>query len=143
MLNQTKALMHPRFWRPKPQAYGFVSFLDTHNKAVILKVHSCVCDTTADTAGLYSFKARGTVGVCNSLYLLVSSHNGSQSKSLHPRFQNWNANPLRNLSCISFKLVCKNNEQLALVMMDCCLDERLVDISSSPFGSWRKEKKST
>lgn len=134
--------MPPRFWRPTPQAYGFDSFLDTHNKMVILKVHSCGPDTTADTVGLYSFRTWGTVGVCNRLYLLVSSHNGSQSKSFHPRLQNWNMNPLRSLSCISFKLGCKNNEQLALVMMHCCLDERLVDISSIPFGSWRKEKKS-
>jgi hypothetical protein len=28
-------------------------------------------------------------------------------------------------------------------MIHCCLEELLVDISSSPFGSWRKEKKST
>lgn len=135
--------MHPRFWRPKPQAHGFVSFLDTHNKMVILKVHSCVCDTTVDTVALHSFRTWGTVGVCNKLYLLVSSHNGSESKSFHPRFQNWNMSPLRILSCISFTLDCKNNEQLALVMRHCCLNERLVDISSSPFESCRKEKKST
>lgn len=67
------ALMHPRFWRHTPQVYGFVSFLDTHNKTVILKVHSCVPDTTADTGGLYSFRTWGTVGVCNRLYLLVFS----------------------------------------------------------------------
>lgn len=143
MLNQTTGLDASPFWRPKPQAYGFVSFLDTHNKAVILKVHSCVRGTTADTVSLHSFRTRDAVGVCNRLQLLVCSHNGSQLKSFHSRLQNWNANPLRNLSCIPFKLGCKNNEQLVLVMMHCCLDERLVDISSSPLGFWRKEKKST
>lgn len=48
--------MHPPFGRPGPQAYGFVSFLDAHNKAVILKVHSRVCDTTADTGGLHALE---------------------------------------------------------------------------------------
>lgn len=55
-LIKPQALMLPPSWRPKTQAYGFVSFLDAHNKAVILKVHSCVCDTTADTVGLHSLE---------------------------------------------------------------------------------------
>lgn len=137
------ALDASSFLRPIPQAFGLVSFLDTHNKMVILEVHSCVPDTTAHTVGLYSFRMSGTVGVFNRFYLLVSSHNGSQSKSLPLRVQNWNTDPLRSLSCITLKLGCKNNEQLVLVMMYCCLDGRLVDISSNPFGSWRKEKTST